>query len=322
LGVVLVDLNQDGKPDIYVANDMTAKFLYFNVSTPGKLKFVERALESGTACNDCGDPDGSMGVDAGDYDRSGLPHLFVTNFENDRHALYHNDWRPGLPVEKHFFSYRSAAAGITAIGRSFVSWGTGFVDVENGGWEDLFIVSGHTLRHPARLHRSSRKQRAVLLRNLGDGRFRDMSKRGGAYFDDVHLARGLALGDLNNDGRVDAVISHINDPVVILKNVAAPDNHWLGVELVGAKFRDVVGARLSLEAGGRTQWRFAKGCGSYLSARDPRHVFGLGKENKVGRLTVIWPDGKEQHWDHLPIDRYYRLMQGQERAEEQAPGRR
>ncbi|MBI1918215.1 MAG: CRTAC1 family protein [Planctomycetes bacterium] len=317
LGVVLVDLNQDGKSDIYVANDMTAKFLYFNVSTPGKLKFVERALESGTACNEQGAVDGSMGVDAASYDGSGLPHLFVTNFERQRHALYHNDWRPGTPLEKHFFSYRSTSSGVAAIGQNFVSWGTGFVDVENGGWEDLIIVSGHVLRHPDRVQRGSRKQRAVLLRNLGNGRFRDMSKRGGAYFDGIHLARGLALGDLDNDGRVDAVISHVNDPVVILKNVAAPDNHWLGVELVGAKYRDVVGARLSLEAGGRTQWRFAKGGGSYLSARDPRHVFGLSKENKVGRLTVTWPNGNKQHWDHLAPDRYYRLTQGKAEADTQ-----
>jgi len=149
-----------------------------------------------------------------------------------------------------------------------------------------------------------------------------MSKRGGDYFEDVHLARGLALGDLDNDGRVDAVISHINDPVVILKNVAATDNHWLGVELRGKNNRDVVGTRISLEVSGPKQWRFAKGGGSYLSARDPRHVFGLGQENKVGRLTVTWPDGKEQHWDNLVPDRYYRLTQGKEKAEERPTGKR
>ena len=109
---------------------------------------------------------------------------------------------------------------------------------------------------------------------------------------------------------------------MILKNVAAAANHWLGVELVGQKFRDVVGARLSLEAGGHKQWRFAKGGGSYLSARDPRHVFGLGKEDRVGRLTVTWPNGKEQHWDHLAPDHYYRLTQGKENAEERPTGRR
>jgi hypothetical protein len=314
LGVVLVDLNQDGKPDIYVANDMADKFLYFNLSTPGKLKFAERALESGTAGNDQGAAEGSMGVDAASYDRSGLPHLFVTNFERQKHALYHNDWEPGLKLGEHSFSYRSTSSGIAALGQNFVSWGTGFVDVENRGWEDLFFVSGHVILHPELVQRGTRKQRAVLLRNLGNGRFRDISKRGGSYFEGVHLARGLALGDLDNDGRVDAVISHVNDPVVILKNVAAPYNHWLGVELVGEKFHDVVGTRISLEVGGQKQWRFARGGGSYLSARDPRHVFGLGQEAKVGRLSVTWPDGQEQHWDHLAPDHYYRLTQGKAEA--------
>jgi hypothetical protein len=321
LGVVLVDLNQDGKPDIYVANDMTENFLYFNRSAPGKFRFAERAVESGTAGNDQGEPEGSMGVDAGDYNRSGRPHLFVTNFEYQRHALYHNDGKC-VAAGHSCFSHRSTAARLGALGRTFVSWGTGFVDVENRGWEDLFFVSGHTLRFPERLQRNARRQRPVLLRNLGNGTFRDMSKRGGDYFDGLHLARGLALGDLDNDGRVDAVISHVNDPVVILKNVAAADNHWLGVELVGEKFRDVVGTRLSLEVGGHKQWRFAKGGGSYLSARDPRHVFGLGQETTVGRLSVTWPDGKEQHWDHLAPDRYYRLTQGKDQAQEQPSGRR
>jgi hypothetical protein len=322
LGVVLVDLNQDGKPDIYVANDMADKFLYFNLSTPGKLKFAERALETGTAGNDQGIAEGSMGVDAASYDRSGLPHLFVTNYEGQKHALYHNDWEPGLPLEKHSFSYRSTSARLASLPRALVGWGTGFVDVENRGWEDLFFVSGHALHYSARLQRGTRKQPAVLLRNLGNGTFRDISKRGGSYFEGVHLARGLALGDLDNDGRVDAVISHVNDPVVILKNVAAPYNHWLGVELVGEKFHDVVGTRISLEVGGQKQWRFARGGGSYLSARDPRHVFGLGQEDKVGRLSVTWPDGKEQHWDHLAPDRYYRLTQGQAEAVPRPTGKR
>src|SRR5262249_60165329 len=111
-----------------------------------------------------------------------------------------------------------------------------------------------------------------------------------------------------------AVNSHLNDPITILKNGAGVDNHWLGIELAGEKHRDVVGARISLEVAGRTQWRFAKGGGSYLSARDPRHVFGLGKQDKVGRLTVTWPDGKEQTWGNLAPDRYYRLTQGSTEA--------
>ena len=313
LGVLLIDLNRDGKPDIYVANDTVDKFLYFNLSTPGKLKFAERAFESGTARDDRGSPNGSMGLDGSSYDGSGLPHLFVTNYEGEKHGLYHNDWRPGITPDQHFFSYKSSVSGISAIGQTFVGWGTGFVDLENAGWEDLFIVNGHAIHKPTGKGVTC-KQRAVLLRNRGNGKFRDMSKRGGDYFTQVHRSRGLALGDLDNDGRIDAVISQMNEPVTILKNIAPAGNHWLGVELKGCDHRDVVGARISLEVQGRTQWRFAKGGGSYCSARDPRHVFGLNKVAKVGRLTVVWPNGKEQHWDNLAVDRYHVLTQAKDKA--------
>jgi hypothetical protein len=192
------------------------------------------------------------------------------------------------------------------------------VDLEHRGWEDLVIVNGHAIHKPQGKGITV-EQRPVLLRNMsGDprqlGTFKDWSLSGGPYFKKVYRSRGLALGDLDNDGKVDAVISHMNAPVSILKNVADAGNRWLGVELRGKNNRDVIGARISLKVGERTQWRFTKGGGSYLSARDPRHVFGLGKADKVGRLTVTWPDGKEQTWDTLAIDRYYRLTQGRAEA--------
>ena len=316
LGVVIADFNRDGKPDIYVANDTVDNFLYFNISTPGKIRLLERGFETGTARDDRGAPNGSMGVDVADYDGCGLPSIFVTNYEGEKHALYHNDWKPGTTPEKHFFSYKSSVSQISAIGQTFVGWGTGFVDVENAGWEDLFIVNGHAIHRPTGKG-VSRYQRPVLLRNKGDGKFRDMSKRGGDYFEKTHLARGLALGDLNNDGRIDAVVSHLNSQAAVLKNICPAGNHWLGIELRGKDNRDVVGARISLKVKGRTLWRFAKGGGSYASVRDPRHVFGLNKTDEAGRLTVVWPDGTTQHWDRLPIDRYYRLTQDKAKAEEQ-----
>ena len=155
---------------------------------------------------------------------------------------------------------------------------------------------------------------------------RDADLKSGPAIAEPHASRGVAFGDLDNDGRTDIILNPMNEPAVLLRNRHDTGHHWLGIELVGAptadgkgKQRDVVGARISLKIGDRTQWRFTKGGGSYLSARDPRQVFGLGKQNKVGRLTVTWPNGQQQHWDQLATDHYYRLTQGKEQAE-QRPG--
>src|SRR5262249_22226389 len=151
----------------------------------------------------------------------------------------------------------------------------------------------HAIRHPTG---TTRRQKPVLLRNRGGGMFTDITPRGGAYFREPHLARGLAAGDLDNDGRIDLVISHMNEPVTVLRGTGAAGHHWLGVVLAGAGHADIVGARVVLEAGGRKQTRFAKGGGSYASSPDRRLVFGLGPAERVERVTVIWPDGKQQEF--------------------------
>jgi hypothetical protein len=302
LGVLLVDINGDGKPDIYVANDTADSFLYVNRCEPGRFHFEERGLVSGTARDGSGSPNGSMGVAAADYDGSGRPSLFVSNYENELHALYRNDCRDDRIVFEHV----SRPAGLAALGRDTVGWGAGFFDLDHRGWEDLFVATGHAVYHPPRRGGDPR-QRPILLRNQG-GTFADISHRGGAYFRATHPARGAALGDLDNDGRIDLVISHLNEPVVLLHNEVATDHHWLGVELVGRDNADVVGARLILECGGRKQTRFAMGGGSYASSSDRRHVFGLGEAKKIDRLTVIWPNGERQQWQELAIDRYHSLI--------------
>src|SRR5262249_54420138 len=161
-------------------------------------------------------------------------------------------------------------------------------------------------------YRCGVRQRPVLFRNRGDGRFEDITPRGGAYCRAEHRGRGLAGGDLDNDGRPDVVIRHVHEPGALLRNQAPGDHQWLGIELARPGHADVVGATLTLEVGGRRLTRFAKGGGSYLSSEDRRHLFGLGAQAAVGRLTVDWPSGepRTQHWDGLAVDRYYRLEQG------------
>jgi hypothetical protein len=311
LGVLVADLDRNGQPDIYVGNDVTANFLYTNHD--GSLE--ERGLAAGVALDENGEFDGSMGVDAGDWSGSGQPSLWVTNFQDELHALY-------VPSQGGMYYHDSKASGIAALGRRYVGFGTGFIDADNDGWEDLVIANGHVLRFPVG---SSFRQRAVLLHNVERGGrrfFENKSAAGGSYFEQELLGRGLAVGDLDNDGWPDLVVSHSNSPVVLLKNQGGqiPRRHWLGVELAGRHGRDVAGATAVLEVAGRQLTRLAKGGGSYLSSGDRRLLFGLGEVDRgearqTGRLTVHWPWGQIQHWENLLPDAYYRVREGEANPE-------
>jgi enediyne biosynthesis protein E4 len=316
LGVLIFDADDDGRPDLYVANDTSGNFLYLN---QGGARFREVALERGVAYDENATPTGSMGVDAADFNGVGSLSIFVTNYQNEAHSLYRNKGRGQ-------FVYASRSAGITAIGLGYVGFGTAFLDFDLDGNEDLFISNGHVVKHPPLP--AEVRQAPVLFRNLRrpgdkpyDVSFEDVSRRGGPFFRTRQLGRGLAVGDLDNDGRPDVVLNPMNGPAVLLRNALETGHHWLGAELVGRPYRDAVGARLALEAGGRTLLRTVKGGGSYLSSGDRRVLFGLGADGKVGRLTARWPSGKVQVWDNLPVDRYWRLVEG--KAEPEVPvGRR
>jgi hypothetical protein len=312
LGVIIVDVNGDRKPDVYVANDTVNKFLYINESKPGQIRFSEQGVLSGAACGEQGGANGSMGLGVGDFDRSGKPSLWVTNYQDELHGLYKNGCKNGpRPEDKLiYFHFQTQKAGIAAIGQKYVGWGTAFVDFDLDGWEDIYVANGHAIRYPTK---TTRKQKPVLLRNRG-GKFKAISRQVGSYGQEEHLARGVGFGDLDNDGRVDMIISHINDPVAVLRNVAGTGRHWLGVRLVGKDHACTVGSQIVLEVEGEKQSRFVTGGGSYLSASDPRQVFGLGESTRTGKLTVTWPDGTQQEFKGLAADRYHRIVQGKEQA--------
>jgi hypothetical protein len=309
LGVVLADVNDDQQPDIYVANDTQPNLLYLN--NRGQLQ--EQAATSGVAWDDRAHANGSMGVDAGDYDGSGRPSLWLTTFQGEQQALYRNV-RGG-------FTYSSNVAGIGALGKMFVGFGTVFVDVDNDGWEDIVFVNGHVFQHPSGV--DNRRQRPVLLHNVARaGRFfEDIGRVGGPFFQKKSLGRGLAVGDLDNDGWPDLVISHNDSPVVLLRNEAATaaPAHWLGVQLVGRDRRDVVGSTVVVETDRRRLTRFAKGGGSYLSSSDRRILFGLGESERVLRVTVRWSWGQTQTWDELAPNHYWELCEDDAHAH-QRPG--
>ncbi|MBX9582269.1 MAG: VCBS repeat-containing protein [Gemmataceae bacterium] len=280
IGVLVVDV--DGKPDVYAANDTDDNFLYLNKTPPGgPITLEEVGLVAGVARDDRGAANGSMGVDAADFDRTGRPSVIVTNSEGELPALYQNRTAAGGPPR---FLYATPSAGVAAVGGVYVGWGAAFADHDLDGWEDLFLVNGHAIRFPSKL---DRRQKPLLLRNDG-GRFTNITRAGGGYFTAPHNARGLAAGDLDNDGRVDLVVSHLNEPAAVLRNVSPTDGrHWVGLELVGAKNRDVVGARVVVESAGGKQTRFAKGGGSYASTPDRRPVVGLGGRRGEGGHGVL-----------------------------------
>ncbi len=306
LGVVIADLTGDRKPDIYVANDTTDNHLYVNL---GDRKFREEARPMQVARGEEGVANGSMGVDVADYDGSGFLSVFVTNYQNEPHALYRNGGDGA-------FRFASSRAGVLRIGLQYVGFGTGFFDFDRDGAEDLFITNGHVVRFPP--HPATLKQRPVLLRNRRkpgdkpfDVTFENVTNQGGPYFHAQHTGRGVAFGDLDNDGRIDLVLNSTNEPIRLLRNTLENRNGWLGVTLVGKDMKDATSAKLYLEVGGQKLLRTIKGGGSYLSASDRRVIFGLGSAVKADRLTVEWPSGKTQTWEgkDLPVDRYLTLVE-------------
>jgi hypothetical protein len=305
LGVAIADFNDDGRPDIYVANDDGANLLYWN---EGSGKFIERANEAGVAVDDHGRYNGSMGVDVGDFDGSGRASIVVANYQGELTALYAN-------VGHRQFVYQSQAAGLGAVGQEFVGFGTTLADFDNDRWLDLAILNGHVLRYPVG---APFTQRPLLFHNQARGTrrvFRLASDRGGPFFAEAALGRGLVAADFDNDGWVDLAASRCNRPLSLLRNVAFQQprpSRWVGLCLERREQRPVAGATIRVTLDGQTITRFAKSGGSYLSSSDPRQLFGLGPAEKIESISVRWPWGETQTWpgESIAVNRYWRAKEG------------
>jgi hypothetical protein len=303
LSVIWADFNNTGRPDIYVANDSTPKYLYKNLRNS---KFQDVGLQSGTAISEDGTEQASMGIAVGDYDHSGRPSLYVTNFSDENNLLYHNhgDWN---------FSEDSYPSGLALPSLPYVKWGTAFVDLDNDGWLDLITVTGHVYPQVDSLPSVARyREPKILSMNQKDGSFCDASTQAGPALMEKRVSRGLAIGDMFNNGNMDVVIGDLDGTPLLLKNEGVPGRHWVSFELAGTKSnRLAIGARLKLMQGGMTQTDEIHSGGSYLSQNDLRVHFGLGTATKIDSLKIYWPSGHVDTITNLAIDKFYSVLEGQ-----------
>ncbi|MBN9122238.1 MAG: CRTAC1 family protein [Planctomycetes bacterium] len=315
LGVVILDLDGDGRADIFVGNDEVLNHHYRNL---GGGKFRSVGLRSGTGTTHRGRTMGSMGIEAGDLTGGGRPDLFITTYIHEGTVLFRNNG-------KGSFTDVSPSAGMFAASWNRVGWGTALFDPDRDGNLDLFVANGHTRRNAADLlpREDGRPQEYAQLPQLflgdGKGTFREVSRSAGAYFQCPRVGRGVALGDYDNDGRADLVVTHVGDAPALLRNATRTSHHWVRLELEGARHtdpagsnRDAIGAVVTVRAGGRTLVRYLSGGGSYYSAHDRRLLVGLGAAEAVDEVVVRWPNaaGTVQRFGPLAADRGYKLLEG------------
>ena len=312
LGAVFVDLNNDGKLDLAVANDSTPNYLYIN---HGDGTFEDASYASGYALNENGRETASMGIAVGDYLNNGLLDLYNTVFSDDYNPLYRNDGGGN-------FTEVSYQAGIAEPTIPFLGWGTGFLDFDNDGWKDLLAANGHVYPGVDQSDWGTTfAERPLLFRNLHNGKFELVPPVKGTGLAAVLTARGAAFGDLFNDGKIDVVINQLNNTPVLLRNVSADHNHWVGLKLVGgAKSpRDAVGAAVYLKAGGIRQRADVISGGSYASSNDFRLHFGLGGSSRIDGVEIHWPNGRVQLLDLAAVDCFFTITEGNSPVREPSP---
>ena len=305
LGVVCADLNRDDRLDIYVANDKHANHLWRNL---GDGVFGDDALLTGCGLDGDGRPEGSMGVDAGDFDGDGDEDLFVTNLSDETATLYRND---GAGV----FDDCTVEAGLAAPSMTFTGFGTAWVDYDNDGWLDLIVVNGEIKTIEALAARGDPyplHQTKQIFRNLGNGRFEEVTAEAGEAFRLSEVGRGAAFGDVDNDGDTDLLVLNNNGPARLLVNEVGNRNSWIGLRLMDRDGRvDVLNTRVEIvRRDGSSLWRQSRVAASYLSANDPRVLVGLGDDPEIRSVRAWWPGGEVEEWSDLPVGRYTTLRRG------------
>lgn len=300
LGVVFGDVDLDGDPDLYLANDKTLNFLYLN---DGTGHFAEEALLAGVAYNEDGDVEAGMGVDMGDYDNDGDYDLFVTNFQWETNTLYKN-LGDGTFVDETFL------AGLGKGSIAYLSWGTRFFDADNDGDRDLFIANGHLESDVEQYENATFPQRNQLFLNTGDGRFEEYVEDGGAL-SLKRVSRGAAFGDYDDDGDIDVLVANVATAPTLMRNDGA-SGHYVRLRLTGRDSnRAGIGARVEVTSGeSQVQTAEVRSGASFLSQSDLRLHFGLGTAPSIERVVVHWPSGLVEEYANLGIDQEHQLVEG------------
>ena len=302
LGVVIVDYDNDGRPDVFVANDTMPNFLFHN---DGNMRFTEKGLVSGIAVAADGRARAGMGIDTGDYDGDGRLDLVITNLDFEMHTLDRG-------LDRGLFAYASTESGIGFPTLPFVGFGVAFLDYDNDGLLDIAIADGHILDN-APLFRagSTYMQRKLLFRNTTGRHFEETGRMSGPAFAVQRVSRGLAVADIDNDGDLDLLVTNNGQDAELLRNDGGNRGNWLQVRLRGrASNTDAVGARVRVTTGTHTQFRDIKAGSSYLSQNDLRTHFGLGTSTRVDRLEVVWPGGVVESIPGLAANQIVTIQQG------------
>jgi len=305
LTVLWSDFNNDGKLDLFVTNDGEANYLY---QGDGTGRFKDVALVSGVAANEDGLEQANMGIAVGDYLHTGRMSLLLSHFDNEYATLYRNDGAMN-------FTETSAPSGIARGTRGYIGWGDAFVDFDNDGWEDFFLVNGHVYPQVDQAHTAAKYlEPKLLFINQRDGTFRNLSRLAGDAIQIPQVSRGMAVGDLFNDGKLEAVIENLVGQPMILRPEGGPPNHWISFQLEGAgpkSDRLALNARVRATAGDLVQLGEVLSGGSYLSQNDLRLHFGLGSHERLDQAEVLWPDGKKERLTNLDANRFYLVREGQ-----------